>query len=437
MARLLSILLVLGLLGGTAAAFAITEGLKLERSPITRTHVENQLFSPVCNCGKAATRVDFRLREGDTLTATMIDAQGEPVATVADRRYPRGLVQLSWNGRDSAGAVVPDGPYRLRIHLDDRRQTITLPNTLLVKTSPALIELRSVRPRVFSPDRDGRSEYVTVKFSVSGTARPLLYANGERVARGRLTRSAGSLHWFARSYPPGIYRLSLRAADRAGNISPPTDAVRVLLRFVSLGRSRQGEPGAGPPGPAVAAASTGSPDAPSSCQRPRMRRLASRPSMPGRRRSIRTRSGARVRACPPTPPRWRPHPPPRSRRCAPPQPGQSPETTPGHDDQHPHGRPLRFRRHSGEFARRRGLPKGCRHHSFRCPGPPYPSRRDQGRRPRRRLCGRPGRPRGKTRIGGKSARSTSCGVPARRGGRPRGRAGRRRAGARAQFGRRG
>ena len=46
MARLLPILLVLGLLGGTAAAFAITEGLKLEKSPIGSTHVD-KLFSPV------------------------------------------------------------------------------------------------------------------------------------------------------------------------------------------------------------------------------------------------------------------------------------------------------------------------------------------------------------------------------------------------------
>jgi hypothetical protein len=195
-ARLLSILLVLGLLGGTAAAFAITEGLKLEKSPITKTHVVNQLFSPVCNCPKDFTEVRFTLRKGDTLTATVITRSGDPVETLADHYFRAGPpVKLRWNGRDSAGAVVSDGPYRLRIHLQNRHQTITLPNTLTVKTDPALIAIRSVVPRVFSPDNDGRAE------------------------------------------PPGVYRLSLRAEDPAGNISPPTRDVPVLLRFLTLSRS--------------------------------------------------------------------------------------------------------------------------------------------------------------------------------------------------------
>ena len=92
MARLLPILLVVGLLGGTAAAFAITEGLKLEKSPITRTHVVNQLFSPVCNCAKDFSEVNFRLRKGDTLTATVITPEGDPVATIANHHFRTGLV---------------------------------------------------------------------------------------------------------------------------------------------------------------------------------------------------------------------------------------------------------------------------------------------------------------------------------------------------------
>ena len=240
MARVLPILLVLGLLGGTAAAFAITEGLKLERSPITRTQVTNRLFSPVCNCDKDFSGVDFVLRKGDTLTATVITPEGDGVETIANHYFRKGLVRLRWNGRDAAGAVAPDGPYKLRIHLKKRHQTITLPNTLTIKTSPALIAMKTVSPRVFSPDRDGRSEYVTVKFSVTGTARPLLYVDGARVGRGRLTRTGGSIHWHGgkrgEKYPPGVYRLSLRAEDRAGNISPPTRDVGVVLRYLALGR---------------------------------------------------------------------------------------------------------------------------------------------------------------------------------------------------------
>jgi hypothetical protein len=240
-ARLLPILLVVGLLGGTAAAFAITEGLKLEKSPITRTHLVNQLFSPVCNCDKDFS-VDFRLRKGDTLTATVITPEGDPVATIANHYFRKGLVHppLRWNGRDSAGAVAPDGPYKLRLHLKRQHQTITLPDTITVKSNPALIAIKSVVPRVFSPDRDGRGEDVTVSYTVSGTARPILYVDGAQVARGRLTQSTGSIHWYGgkhgEKYPPGVYRLSLRAEDRAGNISPPTRDVGVVLRYLALGR---------------------------------------------------------------------------------------------------------------------------------------------------------------------------------------------------------
>jgi hypothetical protein len=225
-ARLLPILLVLGLLGGTAAAFAITEGLKLEKSPIGRTHVD-KLISPVCDCQKDAAEV--------------ITPDGEPVATIANHYFRRGPVDhppLSWNGRDFAGAVVPDGLYKLRIHL--RHQTITLPNTIEVDTTPPAITIKRVAPRVFSPDHDGRREYVTISFGVSSTARALLYVGPRQVGRGRLARTAGSINWYGgvhgETYPPGVYQLSLRAEDRAGNISPPTSDVRVAIRYLALGR---------------------------------------------------------------------------------------------------------------------------------------------------------------------------------------------------------
>lgn len=239
MTRVLSILLVLGLLGGTAAAFAITEGLKLEKSPITATRIENQLFSPTCDCPKDVASISFRLRHADKVTATVVTPQGETVATLADRHYRRD-VDLNWNGRDEQGNVVPDGTYKLRVHLDGQHQTITLPNAIRVATTPPSITVKRVSPRVFSPDHDGRSEYVSISFTVSAPARALLYVNGRQVGRGRIERSGGTLNWYGgvhgRPYRPGVYRLSLRAEDRAGNISAPTRAVSVRLTYVALGR---------------------------------------------------------------------------------------------------------------------------------------------------------------------------------------------------------
>jgi FlgD Ig-like domain len=238
--RVLSTLLVLGLLGGTAAAFAITEGLKLEKSPITRTHLAPKVFSPTCGCEKDRASIDFRLRYADTVTATIVTPQGETVATLADHYFRRGSVELSWNGRDETGAVVPDGKYKLRIHLERRHQTITLPNTIQVDSTPPVITLKRVRPLVFSPDHDGRAEYVDLVFGLSVPARPLLYVNGKLVGRGRVERSGGTLHWYGkaqgRPYRAGAYRLTLRAEDPAGNLSKPTRAAVVRIRYLALGR---------------------------------------------------------------------------------------------------------------------------------------------------------------------------------------------------------
>lgn len=236
MARLLPILLVLGLLGGTAAAFAITEGLKLEKSPIYGTHV-TKLFSPVSAIAKKDVAVvQFRLRRGDMMTVEVIDSSGQPVATIANHYFRRGLTpKLVWNGRDA-----PDGLYKLRIHLKNRHQTITLPNTIEVDTTPPTIAIKRVVPRVFSPDHDGRREYVRISFAVSSTAHPLLFVGRRQVGRGRLTRTTGSINWYGgihgETYPAGVYALSLRAEDRAGNISPPTRDVRVVIRYLTLGR---------------------------------------------------------------------------------------------------------------------------------------------------------------------------------------------------------
>jgi hypothetical protein len=241
LSRLLSTLLVLGLLGGTAAAFAITEGLKLEKSPITRTHI-TKVFSPVCACKHDKALIQFRLRHGDTVKVTIVTPQGTTVATLVDHHFRRGTVRppLAWDGRDHTGAIVPDGSYRVRVHLAKRHQTINLPNTILVDTTPPTITLKSVQPAVISPNYDGRAEYTNISFRVSGPARPLLYVNGKLAGRGRLDRSGGTLHWFGKSqgrrYPAGTYRLTLRAEDQAGNLSKPTPPATVRIRFLSLGR---------------------------------------------------------------------------------------------------------------------------------------------------------------------------------------------------------
>jgi hypothetical protein len=60
--RHLRTVLVLLILGATAAAFVVTEDLKLEPDPLARPRID-RTFSPVCDCDQATAQIAFRLRE--------------------------------------------------------------------------------------------------------------------------------------------------------------------------------------------------------------------------------------------------------------------------------------------------------------------------------------------------------------------------------------
>ena len=129
MSRLLSTVLVIGLLGGTAAAFAVTEGLKLQHSPITSTQVPLKVFSPICRCSRRAAPIAFRLRRADRVTVKIENDQGTIVRTlVAGKAAARGRFSVRWDGRDEKRrkAAAPENaaePCELGCH--GRRSTTT------------------------------------------------------------------------------------------------------------------------------------------------------------------------------------------------------------------------------------------------------------------------------------------------------------------------
>lgn len=242
MARLASTLLVLALLGGTAAAFAVTEGLKLEPSPILAPEID-KVFSPVCGCPTRVADVGFRLRRSDELTLAIVDSGGEVVRTLVDsRRYPRGRVHVRWDGRDEAGRIVAEGAYRPRVHLGDQHRTIVFPNEIRLDTTAPRITLVHLRPLVFSPDGDGRGDSITARYRVSEPAHALLFVDGKRRVRGRWQRPEGRLEWYGklggRAFRAGTYRITLAARDLAGNLSAATAAVVVRIRYIELARER-------------------------------------------------------------------------------------------------------------------------------------------------------------------------------------------------------
>jgi len=242
MSRWPQTLIVLALLGATAASFAVTERLKLERSPVTATRVD-KVFSPVCECLRNVAVVSFVLRHRETVTVDILDSSGESVRTLVTKsREPRGRVAYTWDGRDDAGRIVPDGRYRPRIRLERHGRTIVLPNRITVDSTAPTITVRSVSPRVFSPDGDGQRDHVTATYGIDEPGRAMMLVDGRRRVFERFRKTSGKLVWYGRirgrEAGPGVYEIRLRAIDQAGNASARTRAVPVRVRYVELTRSR-------------------------------------------------------------------------------------------------------------------------------------------------------------------------------------------------------
>ena len=87
MARFATASLVLGLLGGTAAAFAVTEGLKLEKSHVSGVRVETFEFGPSCDCATRKAHFSIRLRKSDRAACQRrLHDRGGPQMTPAEPR---------------------------------------------------------------------------------------------------------------------------------------------------------------------------------------------------------------------------------------------------------------------------------------------------------------------------------------------------------------
>ena len=234
MARILPTVVVLALLGCTAAAFAVTEGLKLERSPISLTKVDKVVAPDSLSHAKAS--IQFVLRKRDRVTVEIVNGNDEVVRTITrSQRQRPGLLQFTWNGRGNDGEVVPDGFYRPRVHLAGERRTILLPNPIRMDATPPLVRLVSVRPRVLAPF--GKRRLVRIVYQTSEPARAQLYVDGQpKTLVFRFVRS-GKIDWggnAARHLSAGPHRVRLRAIDRATNLGPASRALTIVVGAIEL-----------------------------------------------------------------------------------------------------------------------------------------------------------------------------------------------------------
>jgi hypothetical protein len=231
--------LVLALLLGTAVSFALAERLKLERSAVTGPRIP-RVIGPECGCDTATADMTVRLRRRAVVTASIVDANGEHVRTLAeDERHPPGNLTYEWNGRGDDGEIVRDGAYRLRLDLEDQDRTFTIPAPVRVDTRPPRIRLVEVVPMAISPDGDGYGDRVGFRYTSNQPAGAAVELGGDVVVRGRIRPPGPArLRWAGmvdgRPVAPGEYPLRLYLEDAAGNRSEPTRPVPFAIRYVAL-----------------------------------------------------------------------------------------------------------------------------------------------------------------------------------------------------------
>ena len=247
MQRVFTTVTLLGLLVATAAAFAITEHLKLIKSPIYGTEVSNRdgvptkLFSPVCQCANSAARLTIRLRHHDHVTVTIVDAEDRQVATIASdesvgARAPQHFV---WDGRMADGTQAPDGVYHPWVSLSHARHTYRFTNKIILDTTPPKVRAASVGDSTLCA---GPSRTVAISYSFSEKAHAVVYLGRRKIIVGRETQQP--VKWGGtvggKPLPAGTYVLSVGGQDLAGNETPAAErtSLKVDVRYVELSPGR-------------------------------------------------------------------------------------------------------------------------------------------------------------------------------------------------------
>jgi hypothetical protein len=230
--RVLTTVTLLGLLVATAAAFVITEHLKLIKSPLYGT-----LVSKYVSPDREAT-IKFRLRHPSRVTVAIVNSSGDTVDTIeTDVLYSaRGPHHVSWDGSTDAGTRAPDGTYSPWITLNGRR-TFKLPNRIVLDTKPPKV-LAAVRLKRVLLAGPGRS--VAIRYSISKKAHVVVYLGSKQIVLGRKTREHDKIKWAGKvdrkPVPAGRYVLSIGAQDLAGNVTPPAGRMHVVVsvRYIEL-----------------------------------------------------------------------------------------------------------------------------------------------------------------------------------------------------------
>ncbi len=245
MQRLLTTVTLVGLLIATAVAFAITERLKLTKSPLMPGTRVSKAFSPTCGCARGRANIVIKLRRADVLTVKVLDAKRNPVRIlVADVLTHRGFSTFRWDGRTDATTRATDGTYQAEVHLAQQHTTIVLPNKIQLDTTAPVVQNATVNREEFSPDGDKQADFVRITYQLSKPAHVQLYLDGRRILSTYKHPATGSVSWNGQAHgstlPAGRYTLEIGATDLAGNSTPVKQRylLQLRIRYIRLASNK-------------------------------------------------------------------------------------------------------------------------------------------------------------------------------------------------------
>ena len=218
------------------------------RLAVSKLRAKPPVLTPNGDGVRETTKVVVALTTSSTVDVDVLDAGGAVVRSLAaERAYAGGTtMRMRWDGLDSAGAMVADGRYAVRVQATSPGQETE--RSMGVTVDRTLGHAR-VTPTPFSPNGDGRLDATAIGFDLARQAEVrvrVMRGTKKAAGLGRRTVAAGSheLAWEGTNkngvVPDGTYTALVEATSELGTraLSQPLviDTVRPRVEILRAWR---------------------------------------------------------------------------------------------------------------------------------------------------------------------------------------------------------
>jgi hypothetical protein len=216
-------------------------------SPLSAVSVNPQTISPNADGLTDVTRISYSLNRSADLSIYLVDDQGQRHYFREGRRRSAGDYRVDFGGVVN-GAMLPNGAYTWVVEaVTDDGQTASQQGQLVIENADtAKPELQgfSIYPQVFTPNRDGIDDRVTINYSLTKEAEVSVYLiapDGETrypIAEKEREVKPGQPGFHTYDYeggvdqgadppPDGVYTVQAEAVDRVGNRTVVTGTLTI------------------------------------------------------------------------------------------------------------------------------------------------------------------------------------------------------------------